>query len=102
MYIHVHVLTRTSVLLGVTCLNKGLDWNKVLWSVVCGTISGIITAWLVFKFLGGKGCGPKGAREEIGEVKDEPNDLNNPADKLPQENDERLDKRAEEHEEMRY
>ena len=76
--------------------------NKVLWSVLCGTISGIITAWLVFKFLGGKGCGPKGAREEIGEVKDEPNDLNNPADKLPQENDERLDKRAEEHEEMRY
>ena len=67
--------------------------NKVLWSVVCGTISGIITAWLVFKFLGGKGCGPKGAREEIGEVKDEPNDLNNPADKLPQENDERLDTR---------
>ena len=52
--------------------------------------------------MGGKGCGPKGAREEIGEVKDEPNDLNNPADKLPQENDERLHKRAEEHEEMRY
>ena len=71
--------------------------NKVLWSVVCGTISGIIAAWLVFKFLEKKGSGPKGAREEIRELRDEQYDRDNPADKLPEENDERLDKRAEEH-----
>ena len=29
--------------------------NKVLWSVVCGTLSGIIAAWLVVKFLQSKG-----------------------------------------------
>ena len=76
--------------------------NKVVWSVVCGTLSGIIAAWLVFTFLEKKGSGPKGARVEIREVEDERDDPNNPADKLPEENDERLDKRAEEHEEMHY
>ena len=76
--------------------------NKVLWSVVCGTTSGIIAAWLVFKFLEKKGSGPKGAREEIREVRDEQYDRDNPADKLPEENDERPDKRADEHEEMHY
>ena len=76
--------------------------NKVLWSVVCGTISGIIAAWLVFKFLEKKGSGPKGAQVETREVRDEQYDRDNPADKLPEENDERLDKRAEEHEEMHY
>ena len=69
--------------------------NKVFWSVVCGTTSGIIAAWLVFKFLEKKGSGPKGTRAETREDPD-------PADKLPEENDERLDKRAEEHEEMHY
>ena len=44
----------------------------------------------------------KGAREEIREVRDERDDLNNPADKLREEKDERLYKRAEEHEEMHY
>ena len=76
--------------------------DKVLWSVVCGTTSGIIAAWLVFKFLEKKGSGPKGARVETKEVRDEQYDRDNPADKLPEENDERLDKRAEEHEEMHY
>ena len=76
--------------------------NKVVWSVVCGTLSGIIAAWLVFTFLEKKGSGPKGAREEIREVEDERDGRDNPADKLPEENDERLDKRAEEHEEMHY
>ena len=70
--------------------------NKVLWSVVCGTLSGIIAAWLVFTFLEKKGSGP------TREVEDERDDPNNPADKLPEENDERLDKSAEEHEEMHY
>ena len=54
------------------------------------------------QILESKGNGPKGAREEIREVRDEQDDLNNCADKLPEENDERLDKRAEEHEEMHY
>ena len=76
--------------------------NKVLMSVVCGTLSGIIAAWLVFKFLEKKGSGPKGARVETREVRDEQYDRDNPADKLPEENDERPDKRAEEHEEMHY
>ena len=76
--------------------------NKVFWSVVCGTTSGIIAAWLVFKFLEKKGSGPKGAREEIRELRDEQYDRDNPANKLPEENDERPDKRAEEHEEMHY
>ena len=76
--------------------------NKVLMSVVCGTLSGIIAAWLVFKFLEKKGSGPKGAREEIRELGDERDGRDNPADKLPEENDERPDKRAEEHEEMHY
>ena len=76
--------------------------NKVVWSVVCGTISGIIAAWLVFKFLEKKGSGPKGARGETREVRNEQYDRDDPADKLPEENDERLHKRAEEHEEMHY
>ena len=41
-------------------------------------------------------------RSARGDRKDERDDLNNRADKLPEENDERLDKRAEEHEEMHY
>ena len=76
--------------------------NKVLWSVVCGTTSGIIAAWLVFKFLEKRGSEPEGAPGKIREVIAEQYDRDNPADKLPEENDERLDKRAEEHEEMHY
>ena len=76
--------------------------NKVLWSVVCGTTSGIIAAWLVFKFLEKRGSEPEGAPGKIREVRAEQYDRDNPADKLPEENDERPDKRAEEHEEMHY
>ena len=71
--------------------------KKLLLSIFYGTISGVIAAWLVLKVLESKGCGPKGTHEEI---RDEQNDRDNPADKLPEENDERLDKKAEEHEEM--
>ena len=66
--------------------------NKFFWSVASGTVSNVIAAWLVFKFLE-----KKGARQEIGCTKNERDDLNNWADKLPEENDERLSKRAEEH-----
>ena len=71
-----------------------------IFYILYGTISGVIAAWLVLKVLESKGCGPKGTHEEIREVRDEQNDRDNPADKLPEENDERLDKKAEEHEEM--
>ena len=74
--------------------------KKLLLSIFYGTISGVIAAWLVFKVLESKGCGPKETHEEIREVRDEQNDRDNPADKMPEENDERLDKKAEEHEEM--
>ena len=73
--------------------------KKLLLSIFYGTISGVIAAWLVLKVLESKGCGPKGTHE-IREVRDEQNDRDNPADKLPEENDERLDKKAEENEEM--
>ncbi|PFX30624.1 hypothetical protein AWC38_SpisGene4602 [Stylophora pistillata] len=53
-----------------------------------GTISGVIAAWLVFEFLESKGsAGSSRAGEEIREVTGERDDLNNPADKLPEEND---------------
>ena len=74
--------------------------KKLLLSIFYGTISGVIAAWLVLKVLESKGCGPKGKHEEIREVRDEQNDRDNPADKMPEENDERFDKKAEEHEEM--
>ena len=77
-----------------------MSQKKLLLSIFYGTISGVITAWPVLKCLESKGCGPKGKHEEIREVRDEQNDRDNPADKLPEENDERLDKKAEEHEEM--
>ena len=76
--------------------------NKVLWSVVCGTLSDIIAAWLVVKFLQSKGSGPKGAQEEIREVKDKQDNPNNTADKLREEKDKRFDKGAGEQEEMHY
>ena len=76
--------------------------NKVLWSVVCGTLSGIIAAWLAVKFLQSKGSGPKGAQEEIREVKDKQDNPNNTADKLREEKDKRFDKGAGEQEEMHY
>ena len=71
---------------------KEMSPEEFCWSLVCGTISGII-AVLVFTFLENRG-----AREEIREFTAEQNDRNNP-DKEPQENDERPDKRPEEHEE---
>ena len=74
--------------------------KKLPLSIFYGTISGVIAAWLVLKCLESKGCEPKGTHEEIREVRDEQDDRDNPADKLPEENDERLDKKAEEHEEM--
>ena len=74
--------------------------KKLLLSTFYATISGVIAAWLVLKVLESKGCGPKETHEEIREVRDEQNDRDNPADKMPEENDERFDKKAEEHEEM--
>ena len=44
-----------------------MSQKKLLLSIFYGTISGVIAAWLVSKFLESKGCGPKGAREEIRE-----------------------------------
>ena len=54
------------------------------------------------KFLQSKGSGPKGAQEEIREVKDKQDNPNNTADKLREEKDKRFDKGAGEHEEMHY
>ena len=53
--------------------------------------------------LSSKFCaGSSRAGEEITEGTGERDDLNNPADKLPEENDERPENRAEEHEERRH
>ena len=69
--------------------------NKLLWSVLCGTASGVIAARLVFKFLESKrSSGSNRVGEEIRQVTDERDDVNHLADKLPEENDER----PEEHE----
>lgn len=77
--------------------------NKLLWSVLWGTTSGVIAAWLVFKFLeGSRSAGSNRAGEEITEGTRERDDQNNPAEKLPEENDERPENRAEEHEERRH
>ena len=67
---------------------EGMTSKQLCWSLLCGTISGII-AVLVFKFLENRR-----AREEI---REDTADRNKP-DKEPQENDERTDKRPEEHE----
>ena len=73
--------------------------KKLLISLVCGAISGVIVAWLVLKFLESEGSQLKGRHKEMKEVKDEQDDRNNPAAKLPEENDDRPLKRAEQHEE---
>ena len=73
--------------------------KKLLISLVCGAISGVIVAWLVLKFLESEGSQPKGRHKEMKEVKDERDNRNNPAAKLPEENDDRPEKRAQEHEE---
>ena len=73
--------------------------KKLLISLVCGAISGVIVAWLVLKFLESEGSQLKRRHKEMKEVKDERDDRNNPAAKLPEENDDRPVKRAEEHEE---
>ena len=73
--------------------------KKLLISLVCGAISGVIVAWLVLKFLESEGSQLRGGHKEMKEVKDERDDRNNPAAKLPEENDDRPVKRAEEHEE---
>ena len=59
-----------------------MSQKKLVLSIFYGTMSGVIAAWLVSKFLERKGCGPKGAREEIREVEDERDDRDNPADIL--------------------
>ena len=73
--------------------------KKLLISLVCGAISGVIVAWLFLKFLESEGSQLRGGHKEMKEVKDERDDRNNPAAKQPEENDERPVKRAEEHEE---
>ena len=73
--------------------------KKLLISLVCGAISGVIVAWLFLKFLESEGSQLRGGHKEMKEVKDERDDRNNPAAKLPEENDDRPVKRAEEHEE---
>ena len=73
--------------------------KKLLISLVCGAISGVIVAWLVLKFLESEGSQLEGEHREMKEVKDERDDRNNPAAKLPEENDDRPEKRAQEHEE---
>ena len=73
--------------------------KKLLISLVCGAISGVIVAWLVLKFLESEGSQLRGGHKEMKELKDERDDRNNPAAKLPKENDDRPVKRAEEHEE---
>ena len=73
--------------------------KKLLISLVCGAISGVIVAWLVLKFLESEGSHLKGGHKEMKELKDEQDDRNNPAAKLPEENDDRLEKRAQEQEE---
>ena len=73
--------------------------KKLLISLVCGAISGVIVAWLVLKFLESEGSQVRGGHKEMKELKDERDDRNNPAAKLPEENDDRPKKRAQEHEE---
>ena len=59
-----------------------MSQKKLVLRIFYGTMSGVIAAWLVSKFLERKGCGPTGAREEIREVEDERDDRDNPADIL--------------------
>ena len=73
--------------------------KKLLISLVCGAISGVIVAWLFLKFLESEGSQLRGGHKEMKELKDEQDDRNNPAAKLPEENDDRLEKRAQEQEE---
>ena len=73
--------------------------KELLISLVCGAISGVIVAWLFLKFLESEGSQLRGGHKEMKEVKDERDDRNNPAAKLPEENDYRPEKRAQEHEE---
>ena len=73
--------------------------KKLLISLVCGAISGVIVAWLVLTFLESGGSQVRGGHKEMKELKDERDDRNNPAAKLPEENDDRPKKRAQEHEE---
>ena len=73
--------------------------KELLISLVCGAISGVIVAWLFLKFLESEGSQLRGGHKEMKEVKDERDDRNNPAAKLPEENDDRPEKRAQEHEE---
>ena len=76
-----------------------MSLTKLLICLVCGAISGVIVAWLLLKFLESEGSQLRGGHKEMKEVKDERDDRNNPAAKLPEENDDRPVKRAEEHEE---
>ena len=76
-----------------------MSLKKLLICLVCVAISGVIVAWLLLKFLESEGSQLRGGHMEMKEVKDERDDRNNPAAKLPEENDDRLEKRAQEHEE---
>ena len=76
-----------------------MSLKKLLICLVCGAISGVIVAWLLLKFLESEGSQLRGGHMEMKEVKDERDDRNNPAAKLPEENDDRPEKRAQEHEE---
>ena len=71
-----------------------MSLKKLLICLVCGAISGVIVAWLLLKFLESEGSQLRGGHKEMKEVKDERDDRNNPAAKLPEENDDRLEKRA--------
>ena len=71
-----------------------MSLKKLLICLVCGAISGVIVAWLLLKFLESEGSQLRGGHKEMKEVKDERDDRNNPAAKLPEENDNRLEKRA--------
>ena len=73
--------------------------KELLISLVCGAIGGVIVAWLVLKFLESERSQLRGGHKEMKEVKGERDDRNNPAAKLPEENDDRPEKRAQEHEE---
>ena len=76
-----------------------MSLKKLLICLVCGAISGVIVAWLLLKFLESEGYQRRGGHKEMKEAKDVRDDRNNPAAKLPEENDDRLEKRAQEHEE---
>ena len=76
-----------------------MSLKKLLICLVCGAISGVIVAWLFLKFLESEGSQLRGGHKEMKEVKDERDDRNNLAAKLPEENDDRPKKRAQEHEE---